>query len=175
METKIEGIVRLESPAHADERGFFKEVLRFGALGKETGKSFIPKQVNHAHSTKNTLRGIHVAPWNKIIYVVKGKVQVVIVDCRTESANYGKYESFMLGDDNRMALFVPAGLGNSYLVLSEEADYVYITDEEWSPGREKDVRWNDKDLNINWQTDAKPFLSKRDQESPPFSAIFPKS
>ena len=50
----------------------------------------------------------------------------------------------------KIALFVPSGCGNSYLVLSEGADYVYFIDQEWEEGREKEVKWDDSDLNIDW-------------------------
>ena len=61
---------------------------------------------------------------------------------------------------------MPKGIGNSYLVLSEDADYVYLTDEEWSPNREYGVAWNDPTLNISWQLSEEPVLSDRDKNNP---------
>ncbi len=173
METNLDGVFTINLPTYEDNRGFFREVLKFSGINEQLGKSFIPKQINHARSVKNTLRGIHVAPWNKIIYVTKGKVQVVLVDSRKDSKTLGKHQSFILGDDNRIAVFVPANFGNSYLVLSETADYMYVTDEEWSPNKELNVFWNDKDLNINWQLNGQPFLSERDSTAFSFSSLFP--
>ena len=144
------------------------------AKSQTTGKQFLPKQINHARSIKNTLRGIHVAEWNKIIYVTKGEVQVVTVDCRQESPTFGKYDSIILGDTNRSCIFIPAGFGNSYLVLSNEANYVYVTDQEWSPNKEKDIIWNDKALNIKWMLKDKPFLSERDKNGSTLFSVFPK-
>ena len=121
METKIQGVLQITLPVFEDERGFFKEVVRISEIEKTSGKQFIVKQVNHAKTTRNTLRGIHIAPWNKIIYVTRGKVQAVIVDCREDSLTFGKHESLILGDENRSSVFIPANCGNSYLILSEDA------------------------------------------------------
>ena len=168
MDNKITDIFEIPSPTHSDERGFFREVLRVESL-KNKNIEFSVKQINHSRSSKNTLRGIHIAPWNKIVYVPKGKVQCVIVDCRKDSPTLGKYNSFVLGDENRSAVFVPANCGNSYLVLSEDADYVYFTDQVWEPGREKDIVWNDPELKINWLFEGEPSLSERDQKAQLFS------
>ena len=130
--------------------------------------------MNHARSSKNTLRGIHIAPWNKLIYVTSGNVKAVIVDLRENSATFGKYESFVIGDDNRSSIFIPKGFGNSYLVLSEDADYTYLTDEEWSPNREVGVIWNDPTLNIDWGLAEQPILSPKDQQNPSLKEVFPK-
>ncbi len=166
---KLEGVLVFNRAAFSDERGFFKEVLRLSEVRRALGEEFIVKQVNHSRSLKNTLRGIHVAPWNKLIYIPHGRVQSVIVDCRKDSSTFGKYQSTILGEENKSAMFIPKGLGNSYLVLSEDADYVYLTDEEWAPGREKGVIWNDTDLGIAWQLEGEPLLSEKDKENPTFS------
>jgi dTDP-4-dehydrorhamnose 3,5-epimerase len=172
MDNNISGIAQISLPVHSDERGFFKEILRINQVDQEFGE-FNIKQINHSRSSQNTLRGIHIAPWNKVIYVPRGKVQCVIVDCRPDSPTLGKYSSFILGDDNRSAVFVPANCGNSYLVLSEDADYIYFTDEEWAAGKERDIIWNDPTLNIDWEIRDNLSLSDRDQKGLSFLEYFP--
>ncbi len=175
MNFNIQGIFNIEMPTHDDGRGFFREVLRNNEIQKQTGNEFILKQVNHSRSVKNTLRGIHIAPWNKIIYVTRGQVQSVIVDCRKDSPTFGKYDSINLGDENRNCMFVPKYCGNSYLVLSEDADYIYLTDQEWMPNLEKGFMWNDPDISINWTLNEEPLLSEKDKINPSFSEIISNS
>lgn len=170
-EVEIEGILEFSTPVHEDDRGFFKEIIRLSNV-KNSFSNFDVRQINHSRSTKNTLRGIHVASWNKIVYVSRGKVQCVIVDCRKDSSTFGKYKSFILGDENRSSLFVPAGCGNSYLVLSEEADYIYFIDREWEPGQEVEVKWDDPELNIGWEIKENLSLSQRDLNAKSFSEAF---
>lgn len=167
----IKDVLQINSPTFPDDRGFFKEILKIREIEKAIGKNFIVKQVNHARSEKGILRGIHFAPWNKIIYITKGQVQEIIVDGRRGSPTFGKYESIILGDSNRSCVFVPAGCGNSYLVLSDNADYMYLTDQEWAPNIEKSIVWNDPALSIKWELEGEPILSERDKRSASFDSI----
>lgn len=159
------GLYLIDRPTFSDERGFFREPVRIRELEKEINEDFEVVQMNHARSEKNILRGIHIAPWNKLIYVPRGRVQSVLVDLRLGSPTYGQYESYILGDENKTAIFVPKGYGNSYLVLSDEADYIYLTDMEWAPGLEKSLAWNDPKLGIKWESSS-PILSDKDKSNP---------
>src|SRR3989344_3343652 len=118
LKTSLEGVFNIRRKIFPDERGFFREVARITELEKEVGQKFVPVQLNHARTSKNTLRGIHAAPWNKLIYVISGEIQCVLVDFRKDSPTFAKHESFILGDNNRCAIYLPAWVGNSYLVLS---------------------------------------------------------
>ena len=107
-----------------------------------------------------------------MIYVPRGKVQSVIVDLRKDSKTFRKHQSFIIGEDNRASLFVPKGCGNSYLVLSSEADYTYLTDQEWVPNLEYGISWDDPDLGIEWKLDGDVVLSEKDKENPSFKSLF---
>ena len=166
--TSIPGLLVIERQTFSDERGFFRESARIAEIEEAAGVSFDIAQANHARSSKNTLRGIHIAPWNKLVYVTRGSVQSVIVDLREGSSSFGKYESFVIGEENRSSIFIPKGCGNSYLVLSEEADYTYLTDDEWISDKEIGIAWNDPTLNISWQIQGEPHLSEKDRQNPKF-------
>lgn len=171
--TSIEGLLEIQRPTFVDGRGFFRESARIREIEEAAGLKFNVVQMNHARSTKNTLRGIHIAPWNKLIYVTSGKVKAVIVDLRPDSPTFGKHESFVIGDENKSSIFIPKGLGNSYLVLSDQADYTYLTDEEWSAGREISVAWNDPDLAIDWRLEGEAVISEKDKNNPSLRSAFP--
>jgi dTDP-4-dehydrorhamnose 3,5-epimerase len=173
FQTSIPNLLRIQRPSFSDDRGFFRESVRMKELEKQLGFSFPVMQMNHARSMKGTLRGIHAAPWNKLIYVTRGQVQSVIVDLRKNVPTFGTYESFIIGDENRSSIFIPAGCGNSYLVLSEDADYTYMTDQEWTPGKEFGIAWNDPDLKIKWERNEGLLLSEKDQRNPSLKQLFP--
>ncbi|MBA3724845.1 MAG: dTDP-4-dehydrorhamnose 3,5-epimerase family protein, partial [Candidatus Levybacteria bacterium] len=73
--SSLDGVFTINRPTFADDRGFFRESVRVKGLEEEITKPFIIVQANHARSSKNALRGIHIAPWNKLIYVTRGIVQ----------------------------------------------------------------------------------------------------
>lgn len=171
---EIEGLLEINRPTFPDNRGFFKETVRIPHLNNIINTEFKVVQANHSRSEKNALRGIHIAPWNKLIYVTRGKVQSVIVDLRKGSKTFGKHQSFIIGEDNKASIFVPKGCGNSYLVLSSEADYTYLTDQEWMPNLEYGIAWNDPDIGIEWMLEEEPVLSENDKHNPSYKSLFEK-
>lgn len=170
-ETKIKGVVVIKRPIFGDPRGFFRETFRKEDLEKRLGFSFEIVQANHSRSKQNVLRGVHRAPWHKLITVTKGQVQQVVIDLREDSPTFGKVLNLSLGESNLASVFVPAFCGNAYLVLSETADYVYLTNDYWEKGKEIGLKYNDPDLNIKWDSNN-PILSPKDLENKSFKEIF---
>lgn len=56
---------------------------------------------------------------------------------------------------------MPKGFAHGYLVLSNSADVVYKFTCKYYPKNQKDIIWNDPDINIKWPI-KKPILSKKD-------------
>jgi dTDP-4-dehydrorhamnose 3,5-epimerase len=173
FETSIKGLYKVMRPTFADERGFFHEIFRLNDLEEKMGKEFKICQANHSRSAKGVLRGIHRATWNKLVTAASGKVQAVIVDLRENSKTFGKWESFILGEGgDQFSLFVPSGCGNSFMALSEVADYVYMVDDYWAPGKEIGLLYNDEDLGIKWEIEN-PIVSEKDQKNITVKEAFP--
>jgi dTDP-4-dehydrorhamnose 3,5-epimerase len=104
--TPIDGVVIINRETFPDERGFFKETFRLGDLEEVSGIKFGIVQQNHSRSVKGTLRGVHIAPWNKMVYCVSGTVQEVVVDLRRDSSTFGQHVSMNIGEDNKVAVFI---------------------------------------------------------------------
>ncbi len=167
--TKIPGLLIVEGgQTFSDERGFFREPYRRNEFEEFLGKSWVHVQENHAFSKKDVLRGIHCAPWDKMIYVPYGRVLAVIADFRKDSPTFKQYEAIEMGEGNFVKLFIPAGLGNSYLVLSEEAVYEYQVNDYYQGGMEYGISWDDPELNIDWPN-KNPVLSDKDKNNPKLS------
>ena len=110
-------------------------------------------QDNHSKSTKGVLRGLHFQkeyPQSKLVRVVKGEVYDVAVDLRKDSKTYGKYYGVVLSEENKLQFFIPKGFAHGFLVLSEEAEFVYKCDDFYHPGDEGGVIWNDEKIGIKW-------------------------
>lgn len=168
QKTKIPGLLIIEGgQTFSDERGFFRETFKRDEFEEAISRQWIHVQENHAFSNKNVLRGIHRAPWDKLIYVPSGRVLSVVVDLRKDSPTFKEYEAIEIGDRNRVKLFIPAGFGNSYLILSEGATYEYQVDQYYAPGRETGIAWDDPELAIDWPLE-KPILSDKDQNNQSF-------
>jgi len=137
---------------------FFKKIEKFKVIKKK----FIFDCFSY--SKKNTLRGLHLQTRKsqaKIITVVHGKILDVVVDLRKKSPNYGKHFSIEISDKSDFSIFIPEGFAHGFLCLSKNCAVYYKCTNYRDKESEKTIKWNDKDLNINWPI-KKPILSKKD-------------
>ncbi len=171
--TELEGVLIIERPVYEDARGFFRETFRKGELENAFGQKVDFVQANHSRSSKDSLRGIHIAPWHKLVTCTSGQVQQVVVDTRPGSPTFGKHISITMGEDNWRSVFIPEGCGNAFLVLSDIADYTYLTTDHWAPGKEKEVHFADSDVGIIWQTET-PIVSDKDKHNPTLREVYPE-
>jgi dTDP-4-dehydrorhamnose 3,5-epimerase len=172
LQTKLEDVVLLEPQVFGDERGFMVETYRRDAwaeLGVEV--EFI--QHNHSRSVKGTLRGLHfqTEPGQaKLIRCPRGRVFDVAVDLRRGSPTYGEWEGHVLDDESHRQLFVPAGFGHGFAVLSEVADVAYQLSSLYDPTTESGIAWDDPEVGIEWPVED-PLLSERDKAAPRLAEI----
>lgn len=173
--TALRDVLVVTQPTHRDGRGFFRQTFVMDELAEALGRTPQFRQANHARSEPGVLRGFHAEPWDKLVYVARGRVHAVLADLRPDSDTFGEHVAFDLGDDtDRCRLFVPEGVGNSYCVVGDEpADYLYDVTEAWRPGVDKrEVAWDDPDLGVEWPIDD-PVLSDADRAAPTLRERFP--
>lgn len=174
-ETKVPGVWIVKPRVFRDPRGFFAETYRadqFADLGMTDG--FV--QDNHSQSRKGTLRGLHYQlrrPQAKLCRVVRGSVLDVAVDIRRGSPTFGKSVSVELSAENRQQIYVSVGFAHGFVVLSEEAEFLYKCSDFYDPGGEYGVLWSDPALGIDWKI-TEPVLSEKDSRYPKLSEIPPE-
>jgi len=83
----------------------------------------------------------------------------VAVDVRKGSKTFGKYVAVELSEDNKRQFFIPRGFAHGFLVLSEEATFVYKVDNVYAPQSEVCIRWNDPTIGIDWPIDREQVLT----------------
>ena len=167
-QTEISEVIILEPEVFGDERGFFYESYNEKNFKDLVG--FVPKfvQDNHSRSSKGVLRGLHYQikqPQGKLVRVVVGEVFDVAVDIRKSSPTFGKWVGVHLTAENKRQLWVPEGFARGFVVLSENAEFLYKTTDFYAPEHEKCISWDDAVLNIQWpEINPECFvISKKDQ------------
>ncbi len=105
---------------------------------------------------------------SKLVEVISGKIWDVAVDIRKQSPTFKKWVACELSSDNHHMLFVPAGFAHGFIVLSDKAHVYYKCTSEYDPSLECGIRWNDRDIGIEWPAE-KPILSERDWNLPDFA------
>ena len=172
LPTEIEGVVLVEPTVHGDARGFFVETFREAELeGLGIADHFV--QDNHSRSGARVLRGIHMqAGQAKLVRCPRGSIWDVAVDLRPDSPTYKRWEGYQLDDVSHLQLYVPAGFGHGFCVLSDTADVIYRVSSYYDPELEKGVAWDDPEIGINWPI-TDPVVSVRDRSAPRLSEIAP--
>lgn len=118
-------------------------------------------------ANKNSLRGMHTDKntW-KMVTLIKGKIQQIILDLRENSKVYGKYSEYNWTEGNEQNLLViPPMVGNGFLAI-EDSIYLYhlaYTGEYTDADKQITVSWKDERFKIPWLI-KNPQISKRDKE-----------
>ena len=172
IKNDIEGLVVIKPTVFGDDRGFFMETYQkdeFARAGID--KEFV--QDNHSKSSKGVLRGLHFQTENtqgKLVRVISGEVYDVAVDCRPASKTFGQWFGVVLSSENKMQFYIPEGFAHGFLVLSDEAEFVYKCTDVYNPGAEGGIPYDDPTVNVQWpQVDCELKLSEKDKHHTPFS------
>jgi dTDP-4-dehydrorhamnose 3,5-epimerase len=172
LETQLDGVVLIEPEVHGDERGFLVETFRDESW-REMGIEVDFVQENHSRSGRGILRGLHfqTEPGQaKLVRCLRGTIWDVAVDLRRDSPNYRRWEGHQLDDERHRQLFVPAGFGHGFCVLSEQADVAYKLSSYYDPATEAGIAWDDPDVGVEWPI-SEPVLSDRDRGGPRLAEI----
>lgn len=168
-QTTIPEVLLIEPQVFGDERGFFFESFNQRRWLEETGISTEFVQENHSRSAKNVLRGLHYQikqPQGKLVRVIVGEVFDVAVDIRRGSPTFGSWTGTLLSAVNKHQLWIPEGFAHGFVVLSDAAEFIYMTTDYYAPEHERAIRWNDPGLAIDWPIEGEPLLSAKDREAP---------
>ena len=174
VETQIPGLIEIHPRLWGDSRGFFLETFQqevYADIGIVT--PFV--QDNLSRSSHGVVRGLHFQvqnPQGKLVTCLNGRVFDVVVDLRVDSGTYGQQYSTILDSERRNQLWIPPGFAHGFSVLSEVADFFYKCTDYYDPDDEAGIRWNDPDLNIDWQV-KNPTVSLKDQCLPSLRGVLP--
>ena len=154
-----------------DDRGSFLEWYRFDRLEEAAGRRLDLRQANTSVSARGVVRGIHFAdiPPSQAKYVtaMHGAVLDFIVDVRVGSPTFGQWDSVLLDDTDRKAVFLSEGLGHAFVALTDGAVVSYLVTDTYAPTREHGISPTDPTIGLVFPPEAgEPVLSPKDLEAP---------
>ena len=145
----IEGVVVHPLARHADDRGYFEEIIRvddpfFGeGFGQWSHSKMFPGVVKawHLHKTQ-------IDWW----YVGAGLLLVALHDLRPDSPTYRTTQELYLGEDYAPAVLkIPAGVAHGCRVIGTAAAHLfYVTSLTYNPEEEGRVRYDDPEIGYDW-------------------------
>jgi dTDP-4-dehydrorhamnose 3,5-epimerase len=160
--TRLNDVRVIAPPTNFEDfRGSYVEIYN-EAIYRAAGidQNFIQDDIST--STRHVLRGVHgdSQTW-KLISCLYGKFYLIVVDMRTESPTYRKWEGFTLSDTNRLQVLVPPYHGNGHLVLSESAIFHYKQTAYYDRAGQFTIMWDDPSFKFWWPVKT-PIMSQRD-------------
>lgn len=169
LPSQLSGVWVIELERREDDRGFFARTFceqEFAAHGLNVRWP----QANLTRTLRRgMIRGLHwqsePKPEIKLIRCSAGAIWDVVVDVRTNSSTFGRWESFDLTADGARQLYVPAGFAHGFQCLADGSEVSYLMSEFYQPDLARGVRWNDPTLNIPWPVHG-PHVSSRDAALP---------
>lgn len=178
LPTFLQGCWIIKARTTKDERGHFQEAFHQKKFQKTTGQKVCFVQTNRVYSLKGALRGLHLQrpPYaqSKLISVTKGEILDVSLDLRLNSPTYGKYIKERLSCENQKQLFLSSGFAHGFITLSDHSEVIYQCDAHYRPDREDGVRYDDPQLNINWEHPMDQIiLSEKDRKQKAFKDFIP--
>jgi dTDP-4-dehydrorhamnose 3,5-epimerase len=172
-ETELCGAWLIEPVPASDDRGFFARTFcarEYAEHGLTT--SFVQNSTSYSVE-RGTLRGMHFqrAPHGevKVVSCLRGALWDVIIDLRSESPTYGRWQGFELTAQNRRQLYVPKGFAHGFQTLCDDTDAGYLITTFYAPGAASGVRSCDPAFAIDWPLPVR-VISDKDKAWPEFSA-----
>jgi dTDP-4-dehydrorhamnose 3,5-epimerase len=167
--TPIAGAYVVELEPRVDPRGTFARAFcRREFAGQDIEFDIV--QANLAQTRfAGVIRGLHYqekpAEEQKLVRCVAGGVYDALVDMRPDSATYRAVFHLRLDAVTRQALFIPGGVAHGYQALTDNTEFMYMTDEFYAPGVEKGVRFSDPAIAIPWPLPPRD-VTERDSQWP---------
>lgn len=151
----LAGVYLIEPDCYGDARGYFAETYRTADFAATVSpRPWV--QENESSSVRGVLRGLHLqrgeASQAKLVRCVVGEIIDLIVDLRRGSSTYGQWRSYHLSETNHRQLYIPREFAHGFLVLSEQAKFLYKVDNVYAPESELCIRYDDPQLAIPWES-----------------------
>lgn len=156
---------------YGDNRGYFFESYSKEKIKEVFSGEFI--QDNQSLSSKKgVIRGLHCQAGDysqtKLVRVINGAVDDVIVDVRKGSPTYLKWIRVRLDENNQKQLLIPKGFLHAFVTLTDNVIFCYKVDEYYNKASERAVLYSDPCFGIDWGV-KEPILSDKDKKNPLFA------
>ncbi|MGY1456687.1 dTDP-4-dehydrorhamnose 3,5-epimerase family protein [Streptomyces sp. SS8] len=174
METRelaVAGALEITPPVFPDRRGLFCPVYQ------EADYTAVPggppfRVVRSGLSVNRTgvVRGVHYArsaPGTaKIVLCAAGEALDLVVDVRSGSPTFGRWDSVRLGPARPRAVYCPPDVGHAFVSLAEGTVLVYLLSTPYRPEDELAVSALDPALGLPVPHRPEPVMSDRDRTAP---------
>lgn len=173
-ELLLSGAFEVQTDSARDGRGSFTRVFCENEFKKLELLGRVAQSSVSQNIKRHTLRGLHFqSPPHaeaKLIACVNGRVFDAIVDLRSGSPTFGKWDAVELSSQKMNLIYIPEGFAHGFLSLEENSVLQYFMSTPYAPDSAAGLAWNDPILAIAWPEASKKIISEKDQAQPQFDA-----
>jgi len=144
----IEGVIIKELKTNADDRGFFRELIRVSddffaeGFGQWSHSLMFDGVIKAWH-----LHRIQTDCW----YVVSGVLRVGLCDMRPDSQTYKTVIDLLMGDlQAAQVLKIPPGVAHGCKTIQGPVNLFYVTSHVYNPDDEIRLPYNDPEIDFDW-------------------------
>ncbi len=171
-ESKIKGVFEIQLEAKEDFRGFFMRTYDDKVFEQNNINKNWVQEYHNLSLKKGTIRGLHfqLPPYAeaKLVRVLQGETLDVFVDLRNNSPTFGQWDSAIISAENKKMIYIPRGFAHGLCALTDNTMVLCKMDNHHNPDAERQIKWSDPDLNINWQLTGTPIVSPKDTNAKSF-------
>jgi dTDP-4-dehydrorhamnose 3,5-epimerase len=93
-----------------------------------------------------------------------------VIDIRVGSPTFGQWDSVLLDDVDRKAIYLSEGLGHAFVALTEDATVSYLVSDTYNASREHGINPLDPEVGLVFPPEAgELLLSPKDTDAPSLS------
>jgi epimerase EvaD len=167
----VAGALEFTPQVFEDERGLFVSPFQEPTFTQVTrGPLFRVAQTNHSMSRNGTIRGIHYTrtpPGSaKYVYCAGGSAIDFVVDLRTGSPTFGRWDSVVMDQQDFRATYLPVGVGHAFIALEDSTVMSYLVSQSYVADDELAVSVFDPALGLPVPQGRQLILSARDSAAP---------
>jgi len=160
----INNVKIIETFKFEDFRGSFTKIISKGTLQNDF---YNVDEFYYSTSKKDVIRGMHfqLPPFEnyKLIYVIRGSIEDVLIDLRKESSTYLNISKICLNESNKLAILIPPGVAHGFKSLENNTTLLYFSNKVFSAPHDSGIHFN----SIDYQWDVNnPIVSDKDKKLP---------
>jgi len=142
----IQGVAIKELTTHADERGFFRELIRRTDPFFQEGFG----QLSHSLMYPGSGKAWHYHPHQIDWWYVIGALKVALYDLRSDSPTHGRLQELFLGDPfGAQIVKIPPMVAHGCRAL-ERTHLIYVTSSTYDPAEEGRLPHDDPKIGYDW-------------------------
>lgn len=144
----IDGVEIKKLTTHSDERGYFREIIRFSDEIFEEGFG----QFSHSLMYPGVAKAWHIhktqVDW---WYVPVGNLRLAMKDLRADSPTHGELQEIFMGENFPATVVkIPPGVAHGCKVLGEVTHLFYLTSSAYDPEEEGRIAHDDPKIGYDW-------------------------